>query len=319
MIYNLNKFLERVIPFITSTSVILGIIFSTYIKDFTFLVPWLFAFMTFEGSLSMNFNALKGALMHPFPVIVILFILHIIMPLWALTFGYIVFPSDELTITGITLGMIIPTGISSFIWVAMKKGNTALTLSIILIDSLLSPFVIPLSLSILFGKTVEMNVGAMMSGLFFMIVLPSLLAIGLNELTKGKASKSVKPILAPISKLFLAVVVMLNGSAVAPYFYQIDLKLILIILSVLIVALSGYFISYVVAKLLRFNNETLIACTFSGGMRNISAGAVIAIHYFPAAVVLPVICGMLFQQILASLYGVILDKKLQSSKKTLSA
>ena len=43
--------------------------------------------------------------------------------------------------------------------------------------------------------------------------------------------------------------------------------------------------------------------TFTCGMRNISSGAVIATQYFPGEVVFPVMCGTLFQQVLASLIG----------------
>ena len=43
-------------------------------------------------------------------------------------------------------------------------------------------------------------------------------------------------------------------------------------------------------------------------MRNISAGAVIAVTYFPSAVAVPVILGMLFQQMLASFYGSFLSR-----------
>ena len=82
--------------------------------------------------------------------------------------------------------MVIPTGITSFIWVSIHKGNKALTLAIILIDSLLSPFIVPFSLSLIVGQTVEMDVSSMMNGLLFMIVLPSIAAMILNELTKGK-------------------------------------------------------------------------------------------------------------------------------------
>ena len=57
----------------------------------------------------------------------------------------------------------------------------------------------------------------------------------------------------------------------------------------------------------------LVTFTFSGGMRNISAGAVIAISYFPSAVVFPVVVGMLFQQIIASIFATILDKHHEES------
>ena len=43
--------------------------------------------------------------------------------------------------------------------------------------------------------------------------------------------------------------------------------------------------------------------SFECGLRNISSGAVIATRYFPGEVVFPVMCGTLFQQLLASLVG----------------
>ena len=42
---------------------------------------------------------------------------------------------------------------------------------------------------------------------------------------------------------------------------------------------------------------------YGSGMRNISAGAVIAGAYFPSEVLFPVMIGTLFQQILAAFYG----------------
>ena len=146
MLHSLNKFLEKIIPFITPTSVMLGILFSTYIQDYSFLVPWLFAFMTFEGSLTMKFQAIKGAFLHPFPAFIILIILHIIMPIWALIVGHLTFPTDQQTITGL-VSMLLPTGITSFIWVAMKS-KSGTNLAVILIDSLLSPVIVPFSLTL---------------------------------------------------------------------------------------------------------------------------------------------------------------------------
>lgn len=45
---------------------------------------------------------------------------------------------------------------------------------------------------------------------------------------------------------------------------------------------------------------------YGAGMRNISAGAVIATTSFPGEVLFPVLIGTLFQQVLAALYGKIL-------------
>jgi hypothetical protein len=87
------------------------------------------------------------------------------MPLWAWGVGHIAFQGDILTITGIVLSMVIPTGVTSVIWVSIYKGNIPLTLSIILIDTILSPVIVPYFLSLLIGEKVEMDFLGIMQGL----------------------------------------------------------------------------------------------------------------------------------------------------------
>lgn len=303
-----NKRLEKLMPIITPTSVVIGVLLADYLADFTNLIPWIFAFITFAGSLGANLSSFKETLKHPLPLFVILLILHIIMPLWAWGFGHIVFSGDDYTITGIVLGMAIPTGISSLIWVTIYRGNIALTLSIILFDTLLSPFIVPFTLSFLIGGRVEMDMVSIMSGLFWMVMLPSILGMILNQLTRGKAKEQLSPRLSPFSKVALGIVVMINGAAVAPYLQTVDLKLLLITLAVFFIAFTGYLFSFILSKLFIGDRGTVVSLTFTGGMRNISAGAVLAVAYFPAAVAVPVVIGMLFQQVLASFYGFIVDR-----------
>lgn len=303
-----NYILERLMPFIAPLSVVVGVLMAEDLKRFSVLVPWIFAFMTFSGSLNSSFKALKKAVMHPLPIIIALFSLHIIMPVWAFSVGHIAFSNDMLTITGLILAMVIPTGITSFIWVAMYRGNIALTLSIILIDTLLSPLIVPYSLSILVGESVNLEVWNMMLGLMGMIVIPSVIGMALNEWTKGKAMERLGPKLSPLSKIALATVIMINTSVVAPYLRDVNQKLILVGLIVLFIAFCGYLFAWLLGILMKCGRDTIIALTFTGGMRNISAGAVIAVAYFPPAVAVPVVIGMLFQQVLASVYGQLLQR-----------
>lgn len=204
--------------------------------------------------------------------------------------------------------MAIPTGVTSFIWVSMKKGNTALALAIILIDSLLSPFIVPFSLSLFIDQKVSIDFMNMVMSLLYMIVLPSIAGMLLNGITKGKVIHVWKPRLSPFSKIFLGFVVMLNGALIAPYLKEINVKLLFIILVVTAITFTGYIFVFLLAKLLKYDSETLVAFTFIGGMRNISAGSVIAIAYFPPQVILPVVTGMLFQVTVASIYASFLDR-----------
>ena len=232
MLQKLNHYLEKALPFMTPTSVILGILLSKYIIFFTFLVPWVFAFITFNGSLKSNFKSLKQVITNPFPLLVALCILHIIMPIWAFSLGHLVFPGDVFTITGLVLAVIIPTGVTSMIWVSIYNGNTVIALAIIIIDTILSPFIVPFSISIFTGSSIELDILSMMNGLITMIVIPSIIAMFLNQATKGKVAKVWSPRLAPFSKLAVAIVVMLNSSKIAPYVMDINFKLILTALTV---------------------------------------------------------------------------------------
>ncbi|WP_066250998.1 bile acid:sodium symporter family protein [Neobacillus drentensis] len=308
MLQKLNKQLERIMPLITPVGVLTGVLFSVHLKDFSYLIPWIFAFMTFAGSLGSNFRSLKEVIVHPFPIIIAMAILHVLMPIWAWGVGHVAFSGDIYTITGLVLGMVIPTGVTSFMWVAIYKGNIPLVLSIILIDTLLSPIIVPFSLSLFIGGKIEMDFFNIMKGLLGMVVIPSLIGMYLNQVTKGRIKDQIGTRLAPFSKISIGFVVMLNGAVVAPYLKHIDLKLVGITLTVFMIALTGYLFSFIIGRFLSGGRDTVISLTFTGGMRNISAGAVIAITYFPAAVAVPVVVGMLFQQTLASLNGYFLNR-----------
>jgi len=308
MLQKVNKQLEKIMPLITPVSVVMGVLLSAYLKDFSFLIPWIFAFMTFAGSLSSNFQSLKEVMIHPFPIFLAMLILHVLMPLWAWGVGHVAFSGDAYTITGLILGMVIPTGVTSFIWVSIYKGNIPLVLSIILIDTLLSPILVPFSLSLFVGQRVELDFISMMKGLMGMIVIPSIIGMLLNQVTKGKIKDQLGIRLAPFSKISIGIVVMLNGSVVAPYLKNINLKLVSITLTVFFIALTGYLFSFFLGRIMKRDRDTVITLTFSGGMRNISAGAVLAVSFFPAAVAVPVVVGMLFQQVLASMNGHFLDR-----------
>lgn len=312
--YRFNRFIEKWMPFVTPTSLVIGILLSSWLTSFSFLVPWLFAFMTFAGGLGSGFRDLKKVLLHPMPLLACLMILHILMPILAWGLGNLFFHQDPATVTGIVLAFIIPTGIVSFMWVSLYEGNIALTLSIILLDTFLAPFLVPFSLKLLMGASIHMDTWGMMRGLILMVVLPSLAGMCLNQWTKGQVKMTLAPKLAPFSKLALILVVAINASVVAPFFKHLNGKYVAIAATILVIAASGYFWGWLTGRKLKGDKGVIVAMTFNSGMRNISAGAVIAATYFPAAVVFPVMVGTLFQQILASTYAHLLSSRYGKDK-----
>lgn len=315
MLVQLNRRLEGVLPLITPVSVLIGVLLGSHLSGYTYLSPWIFAFMTFSGSISSSFKEFLKVLSQPFPLITALLILHLVLPLLAMGVGHLIYSEDTFTITGLILAAAIPTGISSFVWVAIYKGNIVLTLSIILIDTILSPIVVPYTLSLLVGAKIHLDIGAMMQGLFYMIVLPSLIGMLLNQWTDGRIKDKWIPRLGPFSKIAMGIVVAINSSVIAPYLRHPNSRLIGLACTVLVLASLGYVIGWLMAKLMRWDHDITIALTLNGGMRNISAGAVIAVSYFSAPVAIPVVLGMLFQQSLASLFGYWLNKRFKLKER----
>lgn len=303
MLATINRQLEKWLPLLTPLSVITGLLASNVFSHFTSWVPWVFAFMTFAGSLSMNLKDLQRVVLHPLPIIVFMISQHLVMPLIAWGAGHLAFGDSPLTITGLLLVLCIPTGIVSFMWVSIYKGHTALTLSMILIDTMLSPFIVPFTLSLLVGAKVQMDPIGMLTQLVWMVVVPSVLGMLLNQLTRGKVKTTVSPKLAPFSKIGLITVIMINSSFIAPYMTVWNLDVLYIALVCVFVVSLGYWFGLAMAKLLRLGRDMTVSMVFNSGMRNNSAGAVLAITFFPPAVALPTIIGMLCQQMLASLFG----------------
>jgi len=97
-----------------------------------------------------------------------------------------------------------------------------------------------------------------------------------NPLSKVKAKEVLTPRLAPFSKIFLRIVVLINSSVIAPYLRHIDWKLIEIAGAVFLTLFAA--ITYPLLSA----GYSKVAITFLGGMRNISVGAVVAVSYFPA-------------------------------------
>lgn len=290
-------------PLVTPASLLVGVLFPDQLHRILFLVPYIFAFMTFSGSLKSDFRDVLQVFRHPLPLVVTFLILHLAMPALACAVGNLAFAQHPDLITGIVLEFVVPGAVVSFMWVSIYHGNGSFTLSLVLTDTILAPLVVPLSLRLFVGSHVQMDAWSMMRELLFMIAIPALLALTLNQTTGKKYAKPVSRRLAPFGKMALILVVSANSSKVAPFIRNMTPLLFEVAAAILLIAASGYAVGWLCALLLRRDRDFIVSMTFNAGMRNISAGAVIAAAWFPAEVMFPVMIGTLFQQILAAAYA----------------
>lgn len=294
-------------PVIVVLCVAAGVLFPRALAPLGPAVPALFAFMTFQGSLDNTFHQVVGVLRDPLPLIAIPSVTLVAMPALAFLLANALFGGNADLVAGILLAYCVPIGIVSFMWVGMFSGNTALGLTAILASTVVSPFSIPLTLKLLMGTTIHIDAGGMMLDMLLMIALPALAGMLANDLTRGWAREVLSPAAAPLSKIFLIIIIASNSTSMSEYVLHMNWTRLGVALFVLLFTASGFAWGLLAARLLRTDEATAITLSFDCGLRNISSGAVIATQYFPGETVFPVMCGTLFQQLLASLAGRVLS------------
>ena len=214
-----------------------------------------------------------------------------------------------------------PPAVSGFIWVSIFKGDPALILALILLDTILAPVIVPGTVRLLLGTSVMMDMTGMAVSLIYMIVIPTIIGVSLNEFSKGTIPKMISSYFSPLSKVCLVLVICANCAAIAPQIYFTDPKIwfiaficsIFTVLSFSCGKLTGIFY-----KKLGFssnvNREKEVSLFIASGLRNTSAAMTLAIDFFPGPAALPAILGIMFQQTICALMGKIYFRKNQEAE-----
>lgn len=291
-------------PVLTPTGVLLGLILGTSVSPMKPSVTWLFAFLTFSGALGISTSSFLKVVKRPKNILVFFLGTNIIMPIIAWTLASLFFGSDPAVVTGYVLLLSIPTAVSGYIWSAIYKGDGALSLTLILISTTLAPLLTPFTISLLTQSSVSIDSISMMLSMLKMVVIPSLVGVSLNSLTKGGVTVHLAPALRPFSKIALFVIVIINTSLVSERLVaDASWTYIPIALLCAFLAISGYPIAYTLGRLAKVSYEENISITFATSMRNISAALILSIQFFPAKTALPVIFGIVFQQTICAFMG----------------
>jgi tagaturonate reductase len=299
----LNVRLEGLMPVLTPLGVLLGLLLSRFFIHLRPFIPWMFGIITLSGALKLKAREFGLALRNPLPILLFFFASHVLMPLAVLLTASLVFRGDPDTVSGYILVYSVPTAVSGFIWVNIYKGDNALALALILLSTVAAPLVVPGTMSVLMGTQVSLDTGGIAFSLVLMVVVPTLIGVSANEISRGKIPQAVSPFLNPLAKLCLILVIAANASAVAPLVRFADPHVWLVAAVCVFFAVLGYFFARFIGLACRLPQDKRVTIFFSSGLRNISAATTIAIEFFPQAAALPALLGIVFQQSTAAIMG----------------
>lgn len=302
-----GSFLNRHMPWFSLGFTALGILFP---EVFAWIRPYgmyLFTIVTFQGALNNTFDQLANVVRHPRPVLEVLLVTAAAMPALTRVLGGLLFAESPDILAGAVLEFCVPVAVVSVVWTGLYKGNTALCLTILLVSTLLSPFLIPLAMQLLMGAIVEVDVPGIMGQMLIMVAIPAALGTSVNHFGGGRGKEQLSPVLAPLAKMVLFVIIAANSTQVADYFRHPDLLFVSTLLFIIAVSGVGFFVGLGLAVFDHRPAQDIVTMCITCGERNISAGAVIAASYFPPAAMLPVISGTIAQNIMVVAAGSALE------------
>lgn len=308
----LGAFIGKHLMIIVPAGVAVGVLFPELLLPVKPLVPTFFAIMTLQSSLSNDLAAMRTALRRPLALFATILIVHAIMPLVTFCVSSLIFGANSPTVAGVVLEYAVPIGASAVMWIGMFSGELALGLSTLLVSTLISPFSIPLTLQVLVGTTVEIDAWGMMGNMAYMVAIPALVATVFNEASRGWAKRTLAPATTPVSRLLLPLIVATNATGISEPLHHLTPELVGIMVLMVCFAIGSYFVGMAVARLLSKGDDArFVAVSFGCGIRNVTAGAVLASQYFGPEVMFPAIIATPFQQVLAAAFGRIMERMLK--------
>lgn len=196
----------------------------------------------------------------------------------AMMFGF----DTELTVGMLLVGS-VAGGTSSNVMCYLAKGDTALSISMTAISTLLGVLLTPLLVSLMIGKSVDVPVAGMLVSLFKIVLLPVAAGVLINTFF-SKFVRKAEPIFPYISMfaivLIIAIVVALSSSKL------VEVGLIVaaaVILHNAIGLVLGYWVTY----LLGFDAKVCRTIAFEVGLQNSGLAAALAVKFFTPAAALP--------------------------------
>lgn len=304
---------------IVPTGVAIGVLFPQVLLPFKPLVPTFFAVMTFQNALSNDLRAMRRALARPLLPLAVLVMVHVVMPLLVFAVSTLLFGPGSPTVAGVVLEYSVPIGASAIMWIGMFGGDLALGLATLLASTLLSPFTIPFTLKLLVGTTVQIDTSSMMANMAYMVAIPALVATVLNEVSHGWCQRVAAPTTTPLSRLLLPLIVATNATGISEPLHHLTPRLVGIMTLMLVFAVGSFCAGMLVARWLSrptdgdahaIDQPRFVALSFCCGIRNVTAGAVLATQYFGPEVLFPAIIATPFQQVLAATFGRIMERAL---------
>ena len=190
---------------------------------------------------------------------------------------------DQTLAVGFLLLAAMPPGTATPALTDLVKGNSSLSMSILIICCLLSPFTIPLLFQILPTETLNLETGDMFWKLTMLIFIPLILSIPLKKYFNNTIQKAI-PYFSAINVLiiffFIYIAIGPESSFIISNIDQVIWQIVLLYVFFIVLHFIGYVTCF------KKNKEDKIAITVSNAYMNNGLAIILATLFFPTPIII---------------------------------
>ena len=239
-------------------------------------INYLLMIVMFGMGLTMKLSDFAVVFSRPRDVLIGCTAQFILMPLLAFALGKLFGLGDELLV-GVVLVGTCPGGTSSNVITYLSKGDTALSVGMTSINTLLAPFLTPALTYLYLRTSVSVDVKAMFLSIVQVVVVPIGLGLLINRLF-GKYTQKITDVLPAVSVTAICLIV----AAVVSHNSEKILSTGLAIFAVVILHnLLGYLCGYLTGILFKMDLPRKKAVAIEIGMQNSGLATTLAGSAFP--------------------------------------
>ncbi|MCL6424419.1 bile acid:sodium symporter family protein [Brachybacterium sp. JHP9] len=236
----------------------------------------------FAMGLTLTLPDFGLVLRRPLPVLIGVIAQYLIMPLTGFAISWALQLPPELA-AGVILVGCAPGGTSSNVITYLAKADTALSVTMTSISTLLAPLLTPLLTLWLAGTYMPLDAGGMALTIVKIVLIPVIAGLVIRLLFSRLVDR-ILPALpwVSVAGISLVVIAVVSGSA-----DKIVAAGALVLLAVILHNSFGYLLGYWFARVLRQPVRTARTTSIEVGMQNSGLAAGLAASYFSPAAALP--------------------------------
>ena len=239
-------------------------------------INYLLMIVMFGMGLTMKLSDFAMVFSRPKDVITGCLAQFIIMPLLAFILGKIFGLNHELLVGVILVGT-CPGGTSSNVITYLSKGDTALSVGMTSVSTLLAPFLTPFLTYLYLRSTVNVDVKSMFISIIQVVILPIGLGLLMNKLF-GNYTRSIIYALPAVSVTAICLIV---AAVVSHNSEKIMSTGVMVFVIVILHNLLGYLCGYLIGILFRMDLPRKKAVSIEIGMQNSGLATTLAASAFP--------------------------------------